>query len=116
VTANQNGGYDVTGSNTFKVPAGSVEDVTVTVQQNARTAQIFNQVQVAGASSTPVQTTPPVVLGKGHHSPSEIRAAAKANAAARLAARKAALAAHPKGPATHRTHTKAPTQSPKTPA
>ena len=116
ITANQNGGYDVTGSNTFKVPAGTIENITVTVQENARTAQVFNQVQVAGTGSTPVQTTPIVALGKGHHTPAEIRAAAKANAAARLAARKAALASHPKGPATHRKPGKTTTQSPNIPA
>jgi virginiamycin B lyase len=110
VTANQNGGFNVTGSNTYSAPAGSQFKVTVTVQQEGLTAQVFNAVTVAAAGSTPTSSTPMVLLGQAH-TPAQRRAALKAIQEAKLAARHAAQH-HPKGPAIHAKatrHTKSPT-------
>ena len=92
VAANQNGGYDVTGTHTYKAAAGTVENITVTVQEGAQTAQVFNEAQVAGAGASTTTSTPLVALG-GRQSRAAARAAAKAALAAKIATRKASMAA-----------------------
>ncbi len=96
----QSGDFDVTGSNTYSAPAGSVYKVTVTVQQEGLMAQVFNAVTVAAAGSIPTSSTPLVVLGQAH-TPAQRRAALKAAQAARIAARQASLLLHPRGPVAH---------------